>query len=198
MEILQNGQEIVPKEIVVDKPTLERLAAVEQGDPVRAAAKNVQILGEFRKRLEQMIFREDASRQDLVKLNLVSKDHNFTNFVKGSERELAILRMTTIADLTSQQYKRDRINNNAVTSIVNPTYVDAKTSMGFSSFKFAKGNGQFGRANYPLPQLNTVQYYIAQDDGGFQKVVTTYVEREKSIQKDSESNPLVKHFQMKK
>lgn len=199
MEVRQSGEMLVPKRMQVDQQTRENLAAIESADPTRVVAKFGVAGGEgsLLSRIKGLLHKEatEKNKKELDDLDLAARGHTFVNVLKGESRELAILRMTSIADLTSQRFTRQAVTG-APGVISDGIDSVQQTAMGFAVFGIHKDQDDGGRPGYALPQLNEVKYFIAGDDG-FDLRLTVDVPRTKSFAPGGEGDPLAGHFVMK-
>ncbi len=164
LEILGPGQALVPETVVLDKKTKKHLAILEEFSPTRDYSVTDDRAG---------IKKEN----NLFVLDLKQAGHDFRRVLDG--HELAILRMTTTAILTTQQ-----------------TVADKQLMDGFTVFEvFAKQD----QRQVHLPQLNAVRYYQARPDGVangplYRPVLRVDLNRARAMERDDAANPLGKVF----
>jgi hypothetical protein len=185
LEILQPGEALVPDEVAIDqldKKLAAKLAAYEVENPVRAFA--------WQQRTPAAVRHADAdadAEYDPLKLRaegitsqnghflmlLGAASHTFRRVVEGDRRELAILRLTSNADMTSQK-------------------LDRKDGNGFSVLHFTRKKD--GR-DYALPQVNKVSFRINDGRGRFDQNRTVELDRTASLATHGANNPVRKLFE---
>ena len=159
LEVLQGGDQLVPNKVNLDPKS--QIASFEAANPVRRFAWEGTLgeelgprsLDAWRPRLDAML--ESASPPRLRTLS---------NETAAGPRELAILRLTSGADLSSQKY-------------------GMQSAFGFSILHLTKQSSEVSR-------INRVSYFIhAPSNNTYAKVQTVDVDRTKSIPARGEQNP---------
>lgn len=175
LEILQEGDEIVPGTVTLDEASHKTYEELELTNPMRGFS---QIWGKLTGRppgervYDPKVLELHGIEQEneLFVLRLEAAGHTFARTVRGTGRELAILRLTTEADLSAQKYGSA------------PNY-------GFSVFHVTR------KDRYPLPQINQVSFFLNDPDGpGFRKITTIDLPRDQRVGKGDE--PLAGLFTM--
>ncbi len=175
LEILQENDEIVPGTVILDAASHKRYEELELTNPLRGFS---QMWGKLTgKPPAERLYDPEALElhgieQDnkLFVLRLEAAGHGFDRKVEGDGRELAILRLTTVADLSSQKYG------------------DA-ANYGFAVFHVSK------KDRYPLPQINQVTFYLNEADStDFEKIKKIDVPRDQRVKKGGK--PLSELFSM--
>jgi hypothetical protein len=92
--------------------------------------------------------------------------------VEGDRRELAILRLTSEADMTPQSF-------------------DGKSMLGFSVFQVSRRSDA---RKYEAAQINSVTYYL-DDDGSFSQVKTVPLDRTRRFGRNDADNPVHQLFE---
>lgn len=183
-EMKQSGEALVPGRVMLDETTRKKYAGLEAGHPLRVFSFASRKIREQEKEAEQA--KEDRIQsgildgQKTMELDLEKAGHNFDRLVTSygdKPRELAVLRMTSVSKLTSQN-------------------ANDKKMYGFSVFEIYSKNDNRG---YQYPQINRVIYYQAQEDGdgnltGFSPFDPVELDRTHS---DKQHNPIDGMFVMK-
>lgn len=164
LEVFVPGEELIPETVTLGPDIQKRLAHLEKVAPARR---------------ESMTMNLDAIMEEnnIFRLDLKAAGHNFKRTLSG--HELAVLRMTTTAELTEQRTRDDR------------NFMD-----GFTLFEVFPENDSRG---YRLPQINRVYYFQAQPDGDdaaprFRLVTQTKLDRTRSLRRDAANNPVQREF----
>lgn len=153
VEIHQPGKELVPASIILDPSGHDKynqydsIARADSANPIRAISRWFESSDESKTRedrlnqakaeirtLQDKGFKKDA--EGFVAFHLKDGGHSFERTLQG--HELAILRMTSIANLTTQKTQDDKL------------------LFGFSSFSVQRSGSVPG---YDVPQINQVTYF---------------------------------------
>jgi len=175
MEVVQQGEELVPNQVKMDGPTTQaRLEALETANPVRRFAWQ----GALSPAGAVADSAGDASighgtfddyRTHLNGLLKAATDGTMRTLdSNGGPRELAILRLTSAADLTSQKY-------------------DGNKMFGFGVLHVTKQASG-------MPRINRITYMIHTGPDAFAKVQTVDVDRTKSLRARGSANPVDQLF----
>jgi len=177
-EMLQEGDELVPGRVILDAVTQKRLAATEVINPLRGLAR---LKASVTHSNQQPVFSAETLAQSGVVqenkefiLNFDSAGYKFNRHMAGASRELAIMRMTSNADLTTQKYGKSNY-------------------FGFTTFEIL--NKQDARS-YDLPQINRVNFYINRGSGSFDKVKSIDLDRTSRVVGQDKANPVNQTFTM--
>ncbi len=186
LEVMQKGDELVPGKVALtDDGSVKRIASAEAANPVRRFAWEGRLL-------PSLSVEDDTGRTSLwgaagskAPLSLASFDDWRTELdamlaratppsmrvLSGPSdqgpRELAILRLTSAANLTSQKY-------------------GGAAMYGYSVLHVTKQNG--------APRVNRVSYFINRGNDVFAKVKTVDVDRTKSMPARGAENPVDQLF----
>lgn len=168
IEVLQGGDEFVPGSVRLDQEANARYASFEIINPLRGFSEFLK--HGFTKRtydpslLEENGFHESNNQFGLL---LEKAGHDFVRDIRGKNRELVVLRVTSNADITKQVY-------------------NGSPMLGFAVYEvFSKSDK---RAN-GLPQINRVSFYHNRG-GDFAKIKTVDIDRTQKIGRESDNNPL--------
>lgn len=175
LEVIQHGEELVPNRVKLDEKSPQRLEALETANPVRRfswtgalapaaphdgapdAMLAHEAFADYRTKLDGQLFAATAN----MPRTLGSPD-------SGGSRELAIIRLTSAADLTTQKYGSEKMFGFAVLHVT----------------KQAAG----------APRINRVTYMIHKGPDAFAKITTVDVDRTKSIAARGDANPVDQLF----
>lgn len=162
LEILQEGDEIVPGSLILDAASHKNYEELELTNPLRGFS---QLWGKLRgqppaeRRYDPQALELHGieKENELFVLRLEAAGHSFRRKVGGKDRELAILRLTTAADLSSQKH-------------------GSASNYGFSVFHVTK------KDRYPLPQINEVTFYLNEPDStDFEKIGRIDLPRDRRV-----------------
>ncbi len=176
LEMKMEGEELVPPTLTLDSEVTDQINRIEHSNPIRALpdAKSASIdhLGTD---LSQSGIQ---SANKTFVMNIEKAGHDFERQIQGTglsgqKREIAILRTTSNADLTSQKYQ-------------------GLSMHGFQVFQIYPKPDSRG---YVLPQINAVTYYRNFGNGAFGTAGKTItLDREKSMGGSDVANPVVQRF----
>lgn len=178
LEVLQHGDVLVPNKVALDAKSGERIAAFEAASPVRRLAWERVVapgspaigaapLDAPSPLLAQSRFDEERARVDAM-LGLATQGMTRTlDAAPSGARELAIIRLTSNADLTGQTYGSQKMFGWSVLHV----------------------NGQAGGT----PRINRVTFLI-HDGTAFDQVRTIDVDRTKSLAARGPENPVDQLF----
>jgi hypothetical protein len=169
LEVLQKGAELVPSKVsLTDDGSVQRIASAEAANPIRRYAWEGRLLHDENEKLTLGAFDGWRSELDTILERATTKEQRLlSNPGDSGPRELAVLRLTSAADLTHQKYG------------------DAKM-YGYSVLHVTKQNG--------LPRVNRVSYFINKGNDTFAKIRTVDVDRTKSIASRGAENPVDQLF----
>lgn len=182
LEVLQSGDSVLPDRLSLDPAMQQESASIEAANPVRRLAwedtlaptmpgawrfaETSGIASTVETSLDVRSF--DKWRADLdAMLQSTPKAMKTLSAPQGAPRELAILRFTSGADLSSQKY-------------------DGLSMYGYSVLHVTKQSA--------VPQINRVTYFIHSGPEAFRKVETIDVDRTKSIATRGADNPVDQLF----
>jgi hypothetical protein len=182
-EVLQAGQNMVPTRLILDADAQKRHQAGETNNPFRAFSlfRDVRPEGAY----DPSFLTPGVSEQDgnLV-VDLAQAGHAFANHtIQGDAREIAILRLTSNSDLTSQKYVGQNARERG-----------GDTMFGFATLHVTRQADQRGYAN---SQINEVTFYLNDKQGRFEAVEKKAIPRAtalKTAQVDP-NNPLCSIFE---
>ncbi len=180
LEMIQQGEVLVPNKVNLDAQSAQRIEALETLNPVRRFAWQGEIAGhggaratwndtvaevpiaatsftDYRTKLDSQLFASTANMPRTLE-----------SPAAGGPRELAIIRMTSAADLTSQKYGADKMFGWGVLHVT----------------KQAAG----------VPRINRLTYMIHKGPDAFAKVTTIDVDRTKSLTSRGTANPVDQLF----
>lgn len=168
IEVFQSGTPLVPDHMVLDA---ESAAALEAQNPVRSSAMGFDPADRPESPAHQGIIKEGK----YFAVDLAAAGHSVfdpqrnADRLQGKDRELAIIRLTSNADLTGQKF-------------------GDKAMYGFSALTL---NRRDDARRYGAPQINSVRFFL-NDGGSFELVREVAIERTKTIQGAnlSDKNPL--------
>ncbi len=182
LEVLQSGDAVLPDRLSLDPAMEQKSASIEAANPVRRLAWEDALTpsapGAWRfvatpgsgERIETSIQPHsfDAWRTELdVMLRGVPKTMKTLSDRSGARRELAILRFTSGADLSSQKY-------------------DGRSMFGYSVLHVTKQTD--------VPRINRLSYFIHSGAQAFQKVETIDVDRTRTVATRGPDNPVDQLF----
>ena len=170
LEILQPGDEIVPGKVTLDYSANKRYAQLEVDNPLRA--NSYEKYEENTAKLDKLSYTMVEGKKTLT-LDLLKAGHDFNR--KLNEKELAILRLTSIAELTLQE-----------------SMLDGSSMVGFTVFDVYSIQD---KRNYALPQINKLHYYQSKD-GSFLKIAEVPLRRTDKWKAGGADNPLKNLFIM--
>jgi hypothetical protein len=175
LEVLQSGDAIIPGDDSLDK---DKIAGLNVDNPVRAFSFFAKLTG--RKDFDPAAMNNPepvwSDSDDGVQLHRKAIPM-IQRAVQGSGRELVVLRLTSNADITSQQFCATPDN--------------CKTMLGFSTFQVSK-------KTFSLPQINDVTFFLNDGGGTFETVKSITLPRSARVSRDSENNPVNPLFKLKK
>jgi hypothetical protein len=178
LEVAQSGDELVPDNVALkqlNERLATQLAAHEVQNPVRGHAWQ-------QRATEGRIGDYDPERvraDGITEQNghffmlLEAASHGFNRVLSGDKRELVILRTTSNADMTSQNFNGDDGNGYAVLHISKKQ--DAR--------------------NYGLPQINRVTFVINGGNGRFAQSRNVDIDRTARLTLKAPNNPVTKMFE---
>jgi len=174
LEVLREGDVLVPNRLALDATTQRRNATVEAMHPVRRHAWEQTLLPALAEvadaRMTPLsVGSWDGWRSELGVM-LSSMPEGLTKLAAPHDpegRELAVVRFTSGADLTSQKYGADAMFGFGV------MHVTKQTSM---------------------PRLNRLTYFIHRGVNAFARVETVDVDRTRSVAPRDPTNPVEKLF----
>ena len=180
LEVMQHGDQLVPNRVKLDAQSPARIEALETANPVRRfswqsslspalEAHDTAKLGQVFDAVQDspMAHAEFTSYTAKLDAQLEQATRNMPRVLEatmGAPRELAILRLTSAADLTSQKYGGEKMFGWAVLHVT----------------KQAAGT----------PRINRLTYMIHTGPDSFAKVSTVDIDRTKSITARGTSNPV--------
>jgi 3',5'-cyclic AMP phosphodiesterase CpdA len=187
LEVMQDGDELIPNRLSMDDPeSAGRTASLEAANPVRRfaweAALDPAAVAERGgdsdappgEPAPETLLTPESFRAWRVRLDGMLRDasagamRTLEGTMPDGPRELAILRLTSGADLTSQKY-------------------GSKEMYGWSVLHVTRATG--------MPRINQLTYYIHEASGGaFSEVTTVGIDRTKSIAVRAPDNPVAQLF----
>jgi hypothetical protein len=180
LEIMQQGDTLVPNRVQLDDKSAQRLESLETANPVRNFAWQGELKGHggakapFNDAVADVPVARASLNDYRVKLDsqLLAATQNMTRTLEapaaGGPRDLAIIRMTSAADLTSQKYGAEKMFGWSVLHVT----------------KQASGT----------PRINRVTFMIHKGPDAFAKISTVDVDRTKSLTARGAGNPVDQLF----
>ena len=184
LEMLQTGDELVPNRVKLDSKSPARLEGLETANPVRrfawtsALAAGVDAQGAALPSkpsdsaadapLAHATFEAYRNKLDGQLAVATANMPRTLDSTTGGARELAIIRMTSGADLSSQKY-------------------GLESNFGFSVLHITKQAAG-------IPRINRLTYMIHTGETGFSKITTVDVDRTKSLKSRGATNPVDQLF----
>jgi hypothetical protein len=179
LEVMQQGDELVPNRVKLDAGSAQRLESLETANPVRRFAWQGELAhGGAKAAFDDTIAYAPISRSSLndyrIKLDgqLSTATANMPRTLEspsaGGARDLAIIRLTSAADLTSQKYGEDKMFGWSVLHVT----------------KQAAG----------APRINRVTFMIHTGPDAYNKITTVDVDRTKSLAARGPTNPVDQLF----
>ena len=168
LELFQSGEALVPDLQAVDAAHAAELAKLEVQNPIRGFSW-IAFGGDDEAYDPATLAQAGLVRENglfFLKLGLAAQ--RFERTVQGPARELAIMRLTSNADLANQTYQ-------------------GKSMMGFSTLEIRR---QDDARRYALPQINDASFFINRGKAKFDRVRTVPIDRTASVRKDDPSNPV--------
>jgi hypothetical protein len=165
LEMMQAGDKMLPDTLPMSAQDQATYAALEVQNPVRAASiANQGSASDY----DPSMVSQDAVKQGIQQLADIYNGAAATKAhqVAGDKREIAVLRLTSNADLTSQKFGSDTMLGFAVLTI------SAKSDT---------------RA-YATPQINKVLYFINQGSDNFGEVKSVDIDRTQHVDARSTTN----------
>jgi hypothetical protein len=183
MEMKMEGEELVPATLTLDSEVTQRIGSVEQANPFRSLSDLIKKKGDNKSaNVDQLATELDQSgirkSNETLVMNIEKAGHTFERRIQGTgqpgtKRELAILRSTSNANLTSQKYNGAPMH-------------------GFQAFQIYPKPDSRG---YVLPQINAVSYYLNFGNGAFGFAGKQLsLDREKPMTASDVANPLNQRF----
>jgi hypothetical protein len=164
MEVLQHGDTLVPGRVAMDADSKQRLVWLEGANPIRNHA-----WAWDRRHTTSLLPEVEAWRTRLdVLLDQATPVPMRTLTDDGGPRELAILRLTSNADLSSEKFGTQSMYGWSIMHVT----------------KQAAG----------IPRINRVSYFIHTGADAFAKVETVDVDRTKSIASKAQDNRVAQLF----
>ncbi|MDB4935888.1 MAG: hypothetical protein JWP87_2860 [Labilithrix sp.] len=179
LEVMQQGDELVPNRVKLDDKSPARLESLETANPVRRFAWQGELAhGGAKAAFDDTVAEAPIARSSLndyrIKLDaqLSRATANMPRTLEapasGGARDLAIIRMTSAADLTSQKYGADKM-------------------FGWSVLHVTKQAAGAAR-------INRVTFMIHTGPDAFAKIKTVDVDRTKSLAARGAENPVDQLF----
>jgi len=173
LEVLRPGDALVPDRAGIERMHSERgqsLAAREVDNPVRGHAW---LSGDPGGEYDPGKLPEDTvvRGNDRFFGQLAAAADSYQTSLQGTQRELAVVRLTSNAKMTKQKYEGD-------------------ASYGFSVLSISRKNDSRG---YALPQVNAVTFRV-NHGGQFEKVGTVDLDRTHSLKVADANNPVTHLF----
>ena len=171
------GDPLVPGRVLLDKDAQKRLEALEKFSPLRAGSHEFS-----RGKTGQGIGRDN----EYFFLNLEAAGHNFKRKLDG--HELLILRMTSVAELTTQK------------TFAPDDELKGKFMYGFTVFDIMPRRD---KRRYNLPQINRMTYFqFVTPDGDilnrFKRIKRIPLSRVRRVKRTDHRNPLNKFLENSK
>lgn len=175
LEMLVEGDELIPSVVALDEAQRKRLASAEVTNPLRGLSEQTPsdpTNAEYdpEKTNEQAI--EERNGRLIMHLELAG--HRIHRTVEGARRELAIVRLTSNADLTHQ-------------------LADGNAMMGFSVMVVRHRDD--ARA-YSNPQIDKLRYYQNIGSNAFRVAGEVLLDRTQSLKRTAQNNPVEAMFQL--
>jgi hypothetical protein len=179
LEVMQQDDVLVPNRVKLDAGSAQRLESLETANPVRRFAWQGELAhGGAKAAFDDTVTETPIARSSLndyrIKLDgqLAAATANMPRTLEaplpGASRDLAILRMTSAADLSSQTYGVDKMFGWSVLHVT----------------KQAAG----------APRINRITFMIHTGPDSFAKITTVDVDRTKSLAARGPSNPVDQLF----
>ncbi len=174
-EVTAPGEDVVPGNVALDGDQTKLLDSLEVQNPLRGASWLDKALGHDTPDYDPTALGQQGITQAnaVFYQDLAYVAGKTQRKLQGQGRELVILRLTSNADLTSQQYA-------------------GTTMMGFSVL-FLTHQTTDGRG-YDLPQVNRVTYFINQGSDAFSQVRTIALQRTTHFGAHDQANPVAQLF----
>lgn len=179
MEVIQEGDELVPGQFPVDGTSAVKFATLEVVNPVRGYSTAQTSNG----------MSDDYDNHNVP---LAPIERSFNEFTKqydksvsgwtrtlsatAGPRELLVLRLVSAADLA------------------NATYSGGKSAMGFSVLSLTKKTDP---RNVPQPQINRAKFFVNTGSGAFTVAGEIDIDRTKGVKAHDPQNPVEKIFDWK-
>ena len=169
LEVIQKGEELVPSKVsLTDDGSVQRIASAEAANPIRRYAWEGRLLHDDTEKLTLGAFDGWRSELDTILARATTKEQRLlSNSADSGPRELAVLRLTSAADLTSQKWGSSKMYGYSVLHVTKQTSV---------------------------PRVNRVSYFINKGNDTFAKVQTVDLDRTKSIASRGAENPVDQLF----
>jgi len=180
LEMVQQGEVLVPNKVSLDEKSAQRIEALETLNPVRRFAWQGELAGHggaraaFNDTMAETPIAATSFNDYRTKLDsqLFAATANMPRTLEapagGGPRELAIIRMTSAADLTSQKYGAEKMFGYSVLHVT----------------KQAAG----------VPRINRLTFMIHKGPDAFSKITTIDVDRTKSLTSRGAQNPVDQLF----
>jgi hypothetical protein len=180
LEVIQQGEVLVPNKVTLDEKSAQRIEALETLNPVRRFAWQGELLAHggaragFNDKVAEQPIAGTSFTDYRAKLDsqLFAATGNMPRTLEapagGGPRELAIIRMTSAADLTSQKYGAEKMFGYGVLHVT----------------KQATG----------VARINRLTFMIHKGPDAFAKVTTIDVDRTKSLTSRGAGNPVDQLF----
>jgi hypothetical protein len=170
MEVLQAGDALVPGRVSLDGPSKsgasagQRLAWLEGANPVRNHALGDEDEAALRARVGAWTGTLDAMLEQATPAPM----RTLSGDVSGGPRELAVIRLTSNADLASDKYQNESAYGWSILHVT------------------SQATG--------VPRINRVSFFVHVDGDAFDEVETVDVDRTKSMRAKDSDNPVAQLF----
>jgi len=175
LDMMQGGDAMIPPRRMLDAGDVERLSALEVQNPVRGFAW-------LWKARSHAVDASDYDAPELDAAGIVAENGHFFSdvesarpfrpVVEGKSRDLAILHITSNADITLQKYNE-------------------RTNIGFSVLNVT--HKKDARA-YDKPQINRISYFVNADNQTFDDVKAIDLDRTVRLAATDPENPVTRTF----
>ncbi|MDB4940964.1 MAG: hypothetical protein JWP97_498 [Labilithrix sp.] len=178
LEVLQNGDELLPGQFPIDDARAQLLATLEVQNPIRAAA--------FAHKQAGLTIENQPFETSFLPMNAVTRRNDIFAAqiapvllgtqrvldapVTGKPRELVVLRLVSAADLTDQTVKASGI-----------------TALGFAVLDITKHTDVRAYAN---PQVNKATFFVNRGSNVFTNVKTIDLDRNARLKPHDTANPI--------
>ncbi|MBX3190513.1 MAG: metallophosphoesterase [Labilithrix sp.] len=179
LEVMQQGDTLVPNRVQLDangaSARSDRIEALETANPVRRFAWQSALAPAPRVPgvpmdaagdvpLDRRSFDDNIAKLDAMLMNATAGKMRTLDAPAGKSRELAIIRLTSAADLTSQKYGSDKMFGWSVLHVT--------------------------RQAAGVPRINRLTYMIHRGTDAFEKITTVDVDRTKRLDVRGPENPV--------
>jgi hypothetical protein len=172
LEVLQEGEELLPGQIPIDKASVQHFATLEVQNPMRGFSA-VQSSGHL------------LADYDTRALPIDPIERSFAGFVEQYERSVAGWQRTLSSPMGPRELVVLRLVSNA--DLTSQTYSSGKTALGFSVLFLDKKSDVRG---VDIPQINRAKFFANVGDANYDAVGSIEIDRTVRLKPHDPTNPI--------